>query len=91
MPTPDTETVASTKRPSDASPLSARELEVLRLVADGLSNREIAARLVVSERTLVHHVTHILDKLNVPSRAAATVYGYRHGLLQAPPTGQARV
>ena len=73
-----------------ASPLSARELEVLRLVAAGLSNREIAAALVISERTVVHHVTHILDKLDVSSRSAAVALGYRVGLLPNPtadPTG----
>jgi DNA-binding NarL/FixJ family response regulator len=71
----------------NVSPLSARELEVLRLLAAGLSNRQIAASLVLSERTVVHHVTHILDKLDVPSRAAATAYGYRAGLLPNPTGG----
>jgi DNA-binding NarL/FixJ family response regulator len=88
MPTPDVEAARRSVPPAAASPLSTRELEVLRLVADGLSNREIAASLVISERTVVHHVTHILDKLAVPSRAAATAYGYRHGLLPNPTTSQ---
>src|SRR5205823_6391059 len=61
MPAPEAEAAARTSPTTIASPLSVRELEVLRLVADGLSNREIAARLVISERTVVHHVTHILD------------------------------
>ncbi len=90
MPAPEAEVAARTSPTSIASPLSMRELEVLRLVADGLSNREIAARLIISERTVVHHVTHILDKLDVPSRAAAAAYGYRHGLLPNPTNGQAR-
>jgi DNA-binding CsgD family transcriptional regulator len=51
--------------------LTARELEVLALLADGLRNREIAERLVVSERTVDHHVSAILRKLGVKSRAAA--------------------
>lgn len=70
--------------PQRTSPLSARELEVLRLVAAGLSNREIAATLVIGERTVVHHVTHILDKLDVSSRSAAVAHGYRAGLLPNP-------
>ncbi len=61
--------------------LSARELEVLRLVAAGETNRAIAARLVLSERTVDRHVSNILAKLRVPSRAAATARAYEHGLL----------
>lgn len=68
--------------PSPPPPLSPREVEVLRLVAEGRSNRAIAAALVISERTAVHHVSHILDKLDLPSRAAATAWAFRHGLVQ---------
>jgi ATP/maltotriose-dependent transcriptional regulator MalT len=61
--------------------LSARELEVLGLVAQGLSNRGIAAALVISEHTARRHVANILKKLDVPSRAAAAAVAARYGLL----------
>jgi DNA-binding CsgD family transcriptional regulator len=61
--------------------LSPRELEVLRLVARGSTNREIAAELVLSDRTVDRHVSNILAKLRVPSRAAATAWAYEHGLV----------
>jgi DNA-binding CsgD family transcriptional regulator/tetratricopeptide (TPR) repeat protein len=66
-----------------ASPgqLTARELEVLGLVADGMSNGEIAARLVLSERTVAHHVSAVLRKLDQPSRAAAAAAARRLGAL----------
>ena len=64
--------------------LTARELEVLRLVASGKTNREVATDLVISERTVDRHVSNIFDKIGVPSRAAATAYAYEHGLI-APP------
>jgi DNA-binding CsgD family transcriptional regulator len=61
--------------------LTKREVEVLRLVAAGQTNKAIAARLVVSERTVDRHVSNILAKLRVSSRAAATASAYEHGLL----------
>ncbi|WP_018656634.1 response regulator [Actinomadura flavalba] len=61
--------------------LSARELEVLRLVARGTSNREIAAELFVSEATVKTHLTHIYAKLDVKDRAAAVATGYDRRLL----------
>jgi len=61
--------------------LTKREVEVLRLVAAGKTNKAIAARLVVSERTVDRHVSNILAKLRVSSRAAATASAYEHGLL----------
>jgi LuxR family transcriptional regulator, maltose regulon positive regulatory protein len=61
--------------------LSRREVEVLRLVAQGLSNQEIAAQLVLSEHTVHRHVTSILRKLDLPSRTAAAAYAFRHDLL----------
>ena len=61
--------------------LTQRELEVLRLVAAGHTNKVIAARLVLSERTVDRHVSNIFAKLCVPSRAAATAYAYEHGLV----------
>ncbi|MGJ3188960.1 LuxR C-terminal-related transcriptional regulator [Paenarthrobacter sp. FR1] len=64
----------------DISPLTGRELEVLRLIADGHSNRTIARELYLSEKTIARHVSNILSKLAVPSRAAATSYAFQHGL-----------
>lgn len=63
--------------------LTPRELQVLRLIAAGKTNKAIAARLSLSERTVDRHVSKILVKLNVPSRAAATAYAYDHKLLSA--------
>lgn len=62
-------------------PLTRRELEVLRLIADGRTNKGIAAALHLSERTIDRHVSNILNKLDVPSRAAATAYAYDHKVL----------
>jgi class 3 adenylate cyclase len=64
---------------SSVSPLSAREREVVRLVATGKTNRDIAAELVLSERTVAHHLDNIFNKLGVSSRAAATAIALRHG------------
>jgi DNA-binding CsgD family transcriptional regulator len=66
---------------STAGGLTARELQVLRLVAAGQTNRSIAADLVLSERTVDRHVSNILTKLSVSSRAAATAYAYQHQLI----------
>jgi DNA-binding NarL/FixJ family response regulator len=63
--------------------LSRRELEVLRLVAAGQSNRAIAAALVISEHTVARHVQNILAKLRLPSRAAATAFAFEHDLVQS--------
>lgn len=63
-----------------ASPVTPREREVLSLLAEGLTNRQIAAKLVVSEHTVHRHVTNILRKLDVPSRAAAAAHAVRAGL-----------
>jgi DNA-binding NarL/FixJ family response regulator len=60
--------------------LTPRELEVLLLVAQGLRNAEVAGRLVLSERTVDHHVSSILRKLGVRSRAEASVEAVRLGL-----------
>ncbi len=61
--------------------LSERELEVLRLLAEGLSNREIAARLVVAETTVKKHVNHVFDKLDVTSRTQAILRARQLGLI----------
>ena len=60
--------------------LSAREVEVLRMLAAGVTNRTIAAELGISERTVDRHVSNIFTKLDVSSRSAATAYAYEHGL-----------
>jgi ATP/maltotriose-dependent transcriptional regulator MalT len=62
-------------------PLSNRELEVLRLVADGASNRIAAKRLFISEASIKTHLLHIYGKLGVRDRAAAVAEAYRRGLL----------
>ena len=64
--------------------LTRREREVLRLLAEGLTNRQIAERLVVSEHTIHRHVTNILRKLDLPSRTAAAAHAVRAGLLEGP-------
>jgi DNA-binding CsgD family transcriptional regulator/tetratricopeptide (TPR) repeat protein len=61
--------------------LSAREAEVLRLVAGGMTNRQVAAALFLSERTVTNHLTHIFGKIGVANRAAATAYALRHQLV----------
>jgi DNA-binding CsgD family transcriptional regulator len=80
---PDVARVDSLLRgqPASLHGLSGRELEVLRRVAAGETNRTIAEALVLSERTVDRHVSNILAKLRVPSRAAATAYAYQHRLL----------
>lgn len=64
-----------------STPLTRRELEVLRLLAEGFGNKAIAARLAVSERTIKFHVGAILEKLGVASRTEAVTMGLRRGLI----------
>lgn len=75
------EALSRTTAPNTAGGLSAREVQVLRLVATGKTNRAIAAELFISERTVERHVSNIFIKLDVSSRAAATAYAYEHQLV----------
>jgi NarL family two-component system response regulator LiaR len=67
-------------QPRSPEPLTAREMEVLKLVAQGLSNQEIAQKLVVSVATVYTHVSNILGKLHLASRTQAALYALREGL-----------
>jgi DNA-binding CsgD family transcriptional regulator len=67
--------------PGESHGLTERELEVLRLVAAGRSNREIAAALVISEHTVARHLQNIFAKLGLSSRTAATAFAFEHGLV----------
>ena len=75
------ETLASGSRVPEGMLLTAREVEVLRLVAAGKTNREMARDLFLSEKTIARHLSNIYAKLDLPSRAAATAYAYDHGLV----------
>jgi DNA-binding CsgD family transcriptional regulator len=75
------ELTRSPRSPGPSSVLTAREREVLRLVAAGHTNREIATALGISEHTVARHLQNIFAKLTLPSRAAATAYAYEHGLI----------
>ncbi|MBF6135157.1 helix-turn-helix transcriptional regulator [Nocardia otitidiscaviarum] len=70
-------------RPTNPCGLTARELEVLRLVAAGHSNPEIAATLVLSEKTVARHLSNIFTKIDVTSRTAAAAFAYEHDLYRA--------
>ena len=86
MPTLAARARALIEEPSAAPPdgLSQRELDVLRLVARGLSNREIGAELFISEHTVANHVRSILRKSGAANRTEATAYAYRRGLAGEP-------
>jgi len=71
---------AQPKQSATSDPLSERELEVLRLLARGMSNQEIADTLVVGEATVRSHVSAILRKLQLASRTQAALYALREGL-----------
>jgi two-component system, NarL family, response regulator LiaR len=72
--------VTSPRKPDAGAQLTEREREVLRLLAEGRSNKEIARALVVSERTVKGHVSNILGKLGLQDRTQAALYAVRHGL-----------
>ena len=77
--------MSRTDRSQPATPrLTERELEVLRLVAQGLNNREIAKQLFISENTVKNHVRNILEKLQLHSRMEAVMYAVREKLLEIP-------
>lgn len=67
-------------QPAAAEPLTARELEILKLVAQGLTNQDIAEKLTVSERTVRTHVSNILSKLHLANRTQAALYALREGI-----------
>jgi DNA-binding NarL/FixJ family response regulator len=75
------EALSQMAAPRAAGGLTAREAQVLRLVAAGKSNRAIAAELAISEHTVARHVQNIFAKLDVASRSAATAFAFEHGLL----------
>jgi DNA-binding NarL/FixJ family response regulator len=70
-----------TGRTTDSKELSSREYEIVRLIADGLSNREIGQRLTLSEKTVKNHVSHVLAKLKVNARSGIAVYAVRNGIV----------
>ncbi len=71
----------ATRRQARPGGLTSREVEVLRLLARGLSNREIAERLVISRKTASHHVEHIYAKTGTTNRALASLFAASHGLI----------
>jgi DNA-binding CsgD family transcriptional regulator len=81
LPPAQTVPTAPTRHASSPAGLTAREVEVLRLVAQGLSDAQVAAQLIVSPRTVNWHLTSIYSKLQVSSRAAATRYAIEHHLV----------
>ncbi|MEO8970047.1 MAG: LuxR C-terminal-related transcriptional regulator, partial [Ktedonobacteraceae bacterium] len=74
------EQTISAPQPAYPNGLTAREVQVLRLVAKGLKNNEIAEELELSEKTIAHHLTHIFNKTSSENRAAAAAFAIRHGL-----------
>ena len=78
---PDERRVLALLGEAPALPLSSREIEVLRLVARGGTNKEVAGELVVSEHTVARHLSNIYTKLGVGSRAAATAWAYERSLI----------
>jgi NarL family two-component system response regulator LiaR len=77
------EVTASTLKRDPVAELTAREMEVLKLVAQGMSNADIASQLVITERTVKAHVSNLLGKLHLSDRTQAAVYAWREGLMKA--------
>lgn len=71
---------AAAARPPGVGDLTERELEVLRLIAQGLSNHEIAERMIISEKTVKTHVSNLLGKLGLEDRTQAAIWALKHGL-----------
>ena len=67
--------------PRSAHGLTAREVQVLGLVARGKSNKEIAAELIISDRTVARHLSNIFTKLGVSTRTAASAFAFEHGFV----------
>jgi len=76
------EVAAPSQGRDPAAELTDREMEVLQLIAQGLSNAEIAARLVITERTVKAHVSNLLGKLHLSDRTQAAIYAWREGLIK---------
>jgi NarL family two-component system response regulator LiaR len=83
------ELVQPPERAPTSEPLTEREVEVLRLVAQGESNQQIAVALGISEATVRKHVSSILSKLHLASRTQAALYALREGLTSLPNEGEA--
>lgn len=73
--------VTRRRQPAAAAGLTAREVQVIRLVASGQTNRQIADDLVISEKTVARHLNNIFTKLGLSNRATATAYAYEHDLM----------
>ena len=71
---------------SRSSPLSPREQEVARLIAQGMSNRELANALVITEKTAANHIDHIMTKLDLRSRTQIAIWAVRHGVNDREPS-----
>ena len=65
---------------NDKNSLTAREIEVLELIAEGMINKEIAKQLYISEKTVKNHVSNIFKKLNVSDRTQAAIYAFKHNI-----------